>query len=51
MRLPLKPIMPAEDQAIALPWASVMVTMVLLKLAFTCAMPLVMFLRSRLLRR
>src|SRR3546814_10472395 len=43
--------MPAEDQEIALPWASVMVTMVLLKLAFTCAMPLVMFLRSRRLMR
>jgi hypothetical protein len=27
--------MPAEDQLIALPWASVMVTIVLLKLAFT----------------
>ena len=47
----LKPIMPAEDQLIALPWASVMVTMVLLKLAFTCAMPLLIFLRSRFLMR
>src|SRR5689334_21827997 len=35
LRLPLKPIMPALDQAIALPCASVMVIMVLLKLAFT----------------
>ena len=40
--------MAAEDaQAIELPWASVMVIMVLLKLAFTCATPEVMFLRSR----
>src|SRR4051794_30853273 len=30
----------------ALPWASVMVTMVLLKLASTCATPVAMFLRS-----
>ena len=51
LREPLKPIMPAEDQLIALPWASVMVTIVLLKLAFTWAMPLVMFLRSRRLMR
>src|SRR5688500_15907921 len=43
--------MPAEDQLIALPCASVIVIMVLLKLAFTCATPLVMFLRSRLLMR
>src|SRR5437868_14371117 len=39
--------MPADDQAIALPCASVMVIMVLLKLAFTCATPAEMFLRSR----
>jgi hypothetical protein len=31
--------MPADDQLIALPWASVMVIMVLLKLAFTWATP------------
>ena len=37
----------AEDQLIALPCASVMVIMVLLKLALTCATPLEMFLRSR----
>jgi hypothetical protein len=43
--------MPADDQLIALPWASVMVIMVLLKLAFTCATPAEMFLRSRLLMR
>jgi hypothetical protein len=51
LRLPLKPIIPALDQAIALPWASVMVIIVLLKLAFTCATPEVMFLRSRRRRR
>jgi hypothetical protein len=39
---------PALDQAIALPCASVMVIMVLLKLAFTWATPAVMFLRSLL---
>src|SRR3990170_6457510 len=43
--------MPALDQAIALPCASVMVIMVLLKLAFTWATPDVMFLRSRFLMR
>ena len=31
--------MPADDHEIALPWASVIVIMVLLKLAFTCATP------------
>ena len=49
--MPLKPIMPADDQAIALPCASVMVIIVLLKLAFTWATPAVMFLRSRRLMR
>jgi hypothetical protein len=43
--------MPADDHEIALPWASVIVIMVLLKLAFTCATPAVMFLRSRRLMR
>src|SRR3954454_7401706 len=43
--------MPADDQAMALPCASVMVIIVLLKLAFTCATPAVMFLRSRRRRR
>ena len=38
---------PADDQAIVLPWASVMVIIVLLKVEFTCATPDVMFLRSR----
>src|SRR5580693_6612207 len=40
-------MVPAEDQAMVLPWTSVMVIMVLLKLAFTCATPEAMFLRSR----
>src|SRR5213080_599974 len=40
-------MVPDDDQAIVLPWASVMVIMVLLKLAFTCATPDAMFLRSR----
>src|ERR1700749_1144435 len=51
LRLPLNPITPDEDQEIAFPWASVMVIMVLLKLAFTCATPEAMFLRSRRLTR
>ena len=37
----------AEDQAIVLPWASVIVIIVLLNDAFTCATPEAMFLRSR----
>src|SRR5258707_11229898 len=40
-------MVPADDQAIVLPWASVMVIIVLLKEAFTCATPEAMFLRSR----
>src|SRR5215472_15071725 len=47
LRLPLKPLEPDDDQAITLPWASVIVIMVLLNDAFTCATPAVMFLRSR----
>src|SRR5689334_13544379 len=47
LREPLKPIVPAEDQAIVLPCASVMVIVVLLNDEFTCAMPEAMFLRSR----
>ncbi len=43
----LEPHGASEDQEIAFPCASVMVIMVLLKLAFTCATPAVMFLRSR----
>src|ERR1700716_755684 len=40
-------MVPDDDQAMVLPCASVMVTMVLLKVAFTCATPEAMFLRSR----
>src|SRR5262247_1834155 len=40
-------MVPAEDQAIVLPWASVMVIIVLLKVALTWAMPELIFLRSR----
>ena len=47
LREPLKPIEPAEDHEIVLPCASVMVIMVLLNEAFTCATPETMFLRSR----
>src|SRR5258707_1934198 len=46
LREPLKPCWPDDDQAMALPWASVMVTMVLLNDALTCATPAMMFLRS-----
>src|SRR6478752_1830529 len=44
-------MMPALDQEMVFPWASVMVIMVLLNEAFTCATPEVMFLRSRFLTR
>src|SRR6516225_9159536 len=40
-------MVPADDQAIVFPCASVMVIIVLLKVAFTCATPEAMFLRSR----
>src|ERR1700748_2307323 len=43
LREPLKPIMPALDQDMALPCASVMVTIVLLKVAATCATPTTTF--------
>jgi hypothetical protein len=43
----LEPIVPADDQAMVLPCASVMVMVVLLNDEFTCAMPEAMFLRSR----
>src|SRR5215471_11360403 len=46
-RDPLKPMVPADDQAIVLPWASVIVIIVLLNDAFTWATPEAMFLRSR----
>ena len=51
LREPLKPLLPDDDHAIVLPCASVIVIIVLLKLALTCAVPEVMFLRSRRLRR
>src|SRR5690606_26695 len=47
LREPLKPWAPADDQAMALPCASVMVIIVLLKVELTCAMPEEMFFRSR----
>src|SRR3954467_15021867 len=47
LREPLKPLLPDDAQAIVLPCASVMVIMVLLNDAFTCATPDAMFLRSR----
>src|SRR5262252_391301 len=47
LRLPLKPFEPDDDQAMTLPCASVIVIMVLLNDAFTCATPEAMFLRSR----
>src|SRR5437868_4888867 len=40
-------MVPADDQAMVFPWASVIVIIVLLKLAFTCATPEAIFLRSR----
>src|SRR5690554_1566504 len=46
-RDPLKLCAPAEDHAIALPCASVMVISVLLNVELTCATPDEMFLRSR----
>jgi hypothetical protein len=41
-------MVPDDDQAMVLPCASVMVIIVLLNEAATCATPEVMFLRSRL---
>src|SRR3974390_30914 len=43
--------MPADDQEMVFPWASVMVIMVLLNEAFTCATPEVIFFRSRFFTR
>src|SRR3546814_4420670 len=43
LREPLKPWLPADDQAMVLPCASVMVIIVLLNDAFTCATAEVMF--------
>src|ERR1700744_3116334 len=47
LREPLNPIVPADDQAMVLPCASVMVMVVLLNDEFTCATPDAIFLRSR----
>src|SRR5690606_38563063 len=47
LREPLNPWAPADDQAMALPCASEMVIMVLLKVELTWATPDEMFLRSR----
>jgi len=47
LREPLKPIVPADDQAIVLPCASEIVIIVLLNVEFTWATPEAMFLRSR----
>src|SRR3954470_19710917 len=47
LREPLKPLLPEDAQAIVLPCASVIVIMVLLNDAFTCATPEAIFLRSR----
>src|SRR5690606_18985883 len=47
LRDPLEPCAPADDQAMALPCASVMVIIVLLNVELTCATPDEMFLRSR----
>src|ERR1700760_4115354 len=47
LRDPLNPIVPADDQAMVLPCASVIVMVVLLNDEFTCATPEAMFLRSR----
>jgi hypothetical protein len=47
----LNPRLPDDDHAIALPWASLIVIIVLLNVAFTWAVPEVMFLRSRRRRR
>src|SRR5574342_157083 len=47
LRDPLKPRAPADDQAITLPEASVMVIMVLLKVAATCTTPVATFFFTR----
>src|SRR5262245_38398932 len=48
LREPLNPTLPALAQVMTWPSVSVMVTIVLLKLACTCATPVVLTLRSRL---
>src|SRR6185436_4144334 len=51
LREPLKPLLPQVAQASALPWRSVIVTIVLLNDACTCAMPSATFLRTFLRTR
>jgi hypothetical protein len=51
LREPLKPWPPDEAQDKALPWRSVMVMMVLLNEACTCAMPSETFFRTFLRTR
>src|SRR6185312_7513291 len=51
LREPLNPIMPADDQEIALPCVSVIVMIVLLKVAATCATPITTFFFSFLRAR
>src|SRR6185312_16318743 len=51
LREPLKPIMPADDQEIALPCVSVIVMIVLLNVAATCATPTTIFFFSFLRAR
>lgn len=46
LRLPRKPMPPAEAQEMALPWVSVIVTMVLLKEELICTWPFSIFFRS-----
>ena len=46
LREPLKPREPADDQAMVAPLMSVMVTIVLLKVDWMCAMPVETFLRT-----
>src|SRR5690606_35023654 len=50
LREPLKPRAPAEDQEIAFPCASVIVTIVLLKVERMCAIPFSIFFFTRRLR-
>src|ERR671917_1627478 len=51
LRDPLKPLLPHVAHASALPWRSVIVTIVLLNDAWTCAIPSAMFLRTFLRTR
>src|SRR5262245_45628050 len=51
LRDPLKPTVPPDDDATVLPATSVIVTMVLLNVAWIWATPVWMFLRTRFLAR